>query len=100
MVLLKIIGAIVFIIFLLVLAIGAIGEVYEEKYMKAGDNITRFDGSSSVKRKIEPSADDYVGKITALFLPYVSDQISERDFSAVQFKLKKIVSDMKKGYAK
>lgn len=62
--------------------------------------ITRFDGSSSVKRKIEPSADDYVGKITALFLPYVSDQISERDFSAVQFKLKKIVSDMKKGYAK
>ena len=62
--------------------------------------ITRFDGSSSVKRKIEPSTDDYVGKITALFLPYVSDQISERDFSAVQFKLKKIVSDMKKGYAK
>ena len=62
--------------------------------------ITRFDGSSSVKRKIEQSVDDYVGKITALFLPYASDQISERDFSAVQFKLKKIVSDMKKGYAK
>ena len=38
MVLLKIIGAIVLIIFLLVLAIGAICEVYEEKYMKAGDN--------------------------------------------------------------
>ena len=38
MVLLKIIGAIVLIFFILVLAIGAICEVYEEKYMKAGEN--------------------------------------------------------------
>lgn len=38
MVLLKAIGLIVFFIFLLVLTIGAICEVYEEKYMKAGDN--------------------------------------------------------------
>lgn len=38
MVLLKILGAIVLIIFLLLLAISVICEVYEEKYMKAGDN--------------------------------------------------------------
>lgn len=49
-------------------------------------------------KKIEDKAfstEDYVGKITAVFSPYISKNISESRFIYLQAEIKKIVTDIK-----
>ncbi len=41
------------------------------------------------------STEDYVGKITAIFSPYLSTKISESKFMGLQENIKKIVSEIK-----
>lgn len=63
--------------------------------------ISRFSGSSgAVRIAKECSVEDYVGKITALFSPYISESISERDFSALQKEVRAVVTDIKNGGSK
>jgi len=54
---------------------------------------------SSTKKKLgkkENSIEDYVGKITSIFLPYILPQsISERSNLQLQENLKRIVSEIK-----
>lgn len=57
--------------------------------------ISRF-GEQNAGKIRGQSLEDYVGKITALFSPYISQTISEKQFSAVQIELKKILSEFNK----
>lgn len=43
----------------------------------------------------ESSTEDYVGKITAIFSPYISNNISENKFIRLQDRVKSIVSEIK-----
>lgn len=54
--------------------------------------ISRFGECSAPKEK-SLSLEDYVGRITAIFSPYLSSTISERQFSAAQIEVKKVLSE-------
>ena len=56
--------------------------------------ISRFSGTGCTKK--ESSLEDYVGKITALFSPYLPESISERDFSVLQKELRSVLAEIKK----
>lgn len=43
----------------------------------------------------ESTTEDYVGKITAIFSPYISNNISENKFIRLQDRVKSIVSEIK-----
>ena len=58
------------------------------------ETISRFNGNNYSKK--ESSLEDYVGKITALFSPYLPESISERDFSALQKELRSVLAEIKK----
>jgi len=57
--------------------------------------ITKFNGGNPYQKR-ESSTEDYVGRITAVFLPYMKNSVSEKDFNSVQTSLKKIVTEIKK----
>lgn len=54
--------------------------------------ITRF-GDGCVQKEKSMSLEDYVGKITAIFSPYISTAISEKEFSSAQIKVKEVLSE-------
>ncbi|MBO4858794.1 MAG: hypothetical protein J5527_09785 [Treponema sp.] len=68
-------------------------------------NIIRMNGSISAvshseneKNKYvhkDDSAEDLIGRITSLFLPYIMPDISDKNFMAIQNELKEIVSEIK-----
>lgn len=43
----------------------------------------------------DTSSEDYVGKITAIFSPYISSNISEKKFISLQNEVKRIVSEIR-----
>ena len=45
--------------------------------------------------KTETSSEEYVGKITAIFAPYISANISEGKFLKLQNEIKKIISEIR-----
>lgn len=47
-------------------------------------------------RQVEAKADIYMAKITNLFLPYISENISETKFCILQEKLKHVISECMK----
>ena len=52
--------------------------------------ISRF-GEYGVQKEKIMSLEDYVGKITAIFSPYISTTISEKEFSSAQIKVKEVL---------
>ena len=54
-------------------------------------------GNSRIKNQARNSVEDYVGKITAVFLPYVSQNISDGKFISIQNDIKRIISEIKEG---
>lgn len=57
--------------------------------------VTQQRDSRSYERESCNSTEDYVGKITAIFSPYLSTKISESKFMCLQENIKKIVSEIK-----
>lgn len=41
------------------------------------------------------STEDYVAKITSIFSPYISTEISEKNFMTVQSEIKKVLMEMR-----
>ena len=52
-------------------------------------------GKQSYERK-DNSVEDYIGKITAVFLPYIYQNISDKSFMNIQKELERIVSEIRK----
>lgn len=52
-------------------------------------------GSTSRISQKECSLEDYVGKITAIFCPYIQQNISEGNFIKIQNKVKGILKEIK-----
>ena len=57
--------------------------------------ISHFSGNPASRKEL--SLEDYVGKITTLFSPYIPKNISEREFNSIQVEIKRILSEIKRG---
>ena len=57
------------------------------------EEISRF-GERGAQRK-DFSTEDYVGRITAIFSPYIPADISETKFIAIQSEVKKLVCEIR-----
>ena len=53
-----------------------------------------LEGGKKLSEK-EASSEDYVGKITAIFTPYLSQNISEGKFISLHSKVKNIVAEIR-----
>ncbi len=56
--------------------------------------ISRFGESNELKGK-NPSIEDYVGRITAIFSPFLLNNIPEGKFIGIQTEVKKVVTEIK-----
>ncbi|MBQ8678316.1 MAG: hypothetical protein IJ530_00970 [Treponema sp.] len=56
--------------------------------------ISRFAGNAQRCKK-DVSTEDYVGKITAVFSPYLAENMSESRFIGIQGEVKKIVCEIR-----
>ncbi len=58
------------------------------------DAISRFGEGNGLKGK-SPSVEDYVGRITAIFSPFLLNNIPEGKFIGIQTEVKKVVTEIK-----
>lgn len=56
--------------------------------------VPRYGKDNQISTK-ESSAEDYVGKITALFAPYILQNITDGKFCGLQNELKKVVCEIR-----
>lgn len=74
-------------------------QMIEQSYINSikekGSLVTACSIYGKVQRSFEKSTEDYIGNITAVFLPYMNQNISDVKFMHIQEKLRKIVAEIK-----